>query len=366
MKKVLFAIHLAPPITGATNVGKQIQNSTIINGDIDSDYINITTSKGLTNESGNTVAVKIGNFLKVLFELFQILRRNKYKLCYLSLTAKGAGFYKDLVLLSLVKLFRVKLIYHFHNKGVKEGSQGFVQKKLYQFAFKNAKCILLSPRLYYDIEKFVDSKQIFYCANGISEMTSNLAAPSVHTKTGTPKFLFLSNMMAAKGVLTLLEACRELNNRGLAYECHFVGAWSDVTEEYFREKCAVLQIEEQIFVHGKRYGSDKIEFFEMADVFVFPTLNETFGLVILEAMQMNLPVISTIEGGIPDIIVEGETGLLIRKNNVEDLSNQMELLIHNPELRMKMGKAGRRRYEEYYTSQCFETNFKMIIDDVLY
>ena len=64
-------------------------------------------------------------------------------------------------------------------------------------------------------------------------------------------------------------------------------------------------------VSGPKYGEEKFREFQRADIFVFPTYYEVFGLVILEAMQYSLPVVSTFEGAIPDIVVENETGFLV-------------------------------------------------------
>ena len=115
---------------------------------------------------------------------------------------------------------------------------------------------------------------------------------------------------------------------------------------------------------GRRYGAEKSVFWQDADIFVFPTLydNETFGLVNLEAMEYALPVVSTNEGGIPDVVINGQTGYTVDKNNPEALANALERLFRNPELGILMGKAGRKRFEELFTEEVYEKKMKECLE----
>jgi len=88
-------------------------------------------------------------------------------------------------------------------------------------------------------------------------------------------------------------------------------------------------------------------------------------LVLLEAMQFSLPVVSTFEGGIPDVVENGVTGFLVPQKDVEALAEKLELLIRNPELRKQMGEAGRKRYQEKFTLEKFENTLKDIIEQII-
>ena len=118
---------------------------------------------------------------------------------------------------------------------------------------------------------------------------------------------------------------------------------------------------------GRRYGSEKDVFWKDADIFVFPTYyhNECFPLVILEAMEQGLPVISTNEGGIPDIIDNGNSGYTVEKNNPMALASAIELLIKDPELCISMGKAGRKLFEEKFTEEVFEKRMKECLEKAI-
>ena len=362
--KVLFILHIPPPIHGAAMVGKYIQESRIINSSFDVCYINLSTSESL-NEIGKGGFGKILTFLRIQLKVIQALRNKEYELYYMTLTTKGPGFYKDFLVVILLKLFGKRIIYHFHNKGVSLRNSKRLNHILYTLVFKNSKIILLSEFLYSDIEKYVAKTDVYFCANGIplNDNAVNVPGKSNH---GKPlRLLFLSNMMEAKGVLVLLEACRILNEKGIIFECHFVGDWSDVSAKSFDNVVATKNLKKLIFAHGKKFNFDKYNFLLNSDIFIHPILNDCFPLVLLEAMQFGLPIISTPEGGIPDVVVDGETGFLVPQKDAIALAEKIELLINHPELRKRMGDAGKRRYEEFFTLEKFENNLCEILNQAI-
>ena len=363
--RVLFIMHLPPPVHGAAMAGNYIKTSRLINDEFKTIYINLATNKKLS-ESGKGSIKKLLTFFSLVKNVVATLRKSKFDICHVSLTASGLGFYKDLIIVSILKIFGNKIVYHFHNKGVKEASNNWINRLLYRFVFRNTKSILLSLQLYPDIEMYVKSSDVFYCPYGIPPVSSHLNVKEYSSENLKKcKFLYLSNMMIEKGVYVLLDAVKELKNRQLFFECHYVGAWSDVTEEAFKKKVYENGLKELVFAHGPKYGSEKEFFFNEADIFLFPTFYhyETFGIVNLEAMQYSLPIVSTPEGGIPDVVVDGETGFLVPQNNSKELADKLELLIKQPELRLKMGIAGKERFENLFTLNKFERRLIEIIKE---
>jgi glycosyltransferase involved in cell wall biosynthesis len=87
------------------------------------------------------------------------------------------------------------------------------------------------------------------------------------------------------------------------------------------------------------------------DLLAFPSHAESFGVVLIEAMAMELPVVSTNCDGVLDIVVNGETGLYVPPRNAPELATALLQLIDSPETRHRMGKAGRRRVLEKFDQQ---------------
>jgi len=361
--RILFILHLPPPTHGASMIGSYIKQSSNIKEEFDAEFINLSTSTSLI-QIGKAEIKKGVQFLRILLTVFKELLSKKYDLVYVTLTASGPGFYKDVLVVCIIKLFRKKIVYHFHNKGVSNAKESYLNKTLYRFVFSNTKSILSSESLYKDFKKYLDIQNVYHCPYGIPSIGEVISEDKKLKPGHWPlSFLFLSNMMREKGVFDLLDACENLNNKGLKFSCNFAGSWSDVSEMDFFEAVKKRKLENVVSVHGGKYGKEKSALFENADVFVFPTYYhyESFPVVILEAMQFGLPVISTLEGGIPDAVLNGQTGFLVVQRDVKDLATKMELFIREPLLIKKMGDAGRKRFNNYFTIQHFQDNLIKIL-----
>lgn len=360
--KVLFLLHLPPPVHGSSMVGQFIKESNLINTHLEGTYINLLASKNVGN-TGKISLAKIWGFVITWFQLLKVLATNKPTLCYFAITATGAAFLRDVLLVVLLKFFRVKRVYHMHNKGVSRHNNSLFYTIMYKFIFKNAQVILLSNHLYFDVEKYVKKTEVYICANGIPEIKN--IKPKTENKV--VQLLFLSNLIESKGVYVLLESCKELDEANIKFKCNFIGGEGDISELDINNKIKEYNLQHKVHYLGRKYGKDKEEYYNKADIFVFPTYyhNETFGLVNLEAMQYSLPIVSTFEGGIPDLIKNGVSGFLIPQQNVGILTEKLKYLIENPEIRLKMGSEGKRRYQQEFTLKKFEENLLSILNKII-
>lgn len=356
--KILFIMHMPPPVHGAAMMGKYVHDSKAINEEFDCVYINPSASKDVAYV-GKISLWKIRFFFSNLITIIKTVKREKPDLCYLTPTSDGWGIYRDMLTIAFLKLSKKKIILHFHNKGVNNFSRRRFSHFAYKMIFTDVKIILLAQELYEDVKVFVKHEDVFLCPNGIPETQSGLFMRNQFHAPYT--FLFLSNMIESKGVYILLNACAVLKQKGFQFKCNFVGRWSDVTEESFSQKLEELDLTDSVTAYGAKYGSEKNIFLETADAFVFPTLNEAFGLVLLEAMEAALPCISANEGGIPSVIEDSQTGFIVSSRNVEELADKMIWLIQNPDKGLEMGKEGRKRFLEKFTLRSFEGRLATIL-----
>ncbi len=356
---ILFILHLPPPVHGASVIGKQILESKAIAGHFNADFINLSTSSSVA-EIGKWKFSKAFSFLSLQRKVISALTAKKYDLCYLTLAANGPAFYKDFVSVAILKLFKQPIIFHFHNKGLFEGKAGLINNLLYKSTFENTKSIFLSERLFAGIGRYITRSDAFFCPNGISDIRRKRIQQQSAKSQKSCRLLFFSNMMFAKGVFVLLDACVLLKGRGIDFVCDFAGEWTDITSELFEARVQKADLGKNVFAHGKRYGADKLELFNNAEIFVHPTLNDCFPLVLLEAMQHNLPIVTTDEGAIADMVINGENGFVVQKNDPDVLAEKIELLIRQPELRTSMAQAGRQRYQKLFSLKIFEKNLVQI------
>ncbi|MBU6158241.1 MAG: glycosyltransferase family 4 protein [Bacteroidetes bacterium] len=179
--------------------------------------------------------------------------------------------------------------------------------------------------------------------------------------------LFISNLIKDKGVVDLLDACVVLQSKCISFRCDFVGPNTDISPFWINQYLEHHSLQELVFFHGAKSGDEKNWFLQNADIFVFPTYykNECFPLVLLEAMQYSLPIVTTNEGGIADIVSDGHTGIIVEKNNPLQLANSLISLIEDTEFRHSLGVAGYHKFISSFTLDHFELRFSNIIRDVI-
>ena len=360
--RLLLVLHLPPPVHGPSQVGSFLQGSALLNDSFQTRYINLSGSAKL-EEVGHFSVKKFLPVFRLIGEVRRTVRTWKPDRVYLTPSATMPGLLKDALVARTIRRNGARVILHFHNKGVAERQDRFFYDCLYRMLFRDARVILLSERLYPDVRKYVPEERVSYCPNGVSVPAIDFSTPTAASLEMT-RILFLSNIIRSKGVSVLIEACRLLKERGVDFRCSLVGALSaDYPGDTLADEIRRQGVEDRITYDGPRYGEQKWEVFAQADIFVHPTLNDSFPLVILEAMGTGLPVVTTGEGGIPDMVRDGVDGLICPKGDAVALADALEKLLSDTALRIRMGESGKARYHELFTLDRFEKRLVDILKD---
>jgi glycosyltransferase involved in cell wall biosynthesis len=117
--------------------------------------------------------------------------------------------------------------------------------------------------------------------------------------------------------------------------------------ELLRQLAERLGVADRVTMVGKVPRPEVVREFAEADFLVLPSRFEPFGIVLLEAMAAGLPVVASRVGGIPEIVSEGETGLLVEPDNPDALAEALRLLCQDESLRFSMGRSARERVKRY-------------------
>jgi len=353
--RILLFIKLPPPLTGATLINSYVNNSKLLNDKYNIQTISISFKKTIED-------VRIISFKKIIIvinlylKLFISLIRFKPKLIYFQISPIGWAFYRDFIYVLIIKLFRKHIVFHLHGKGIKDACENSYFKKLiYKFAFRGSSIVCLSNMLANDINQ-VYAGTPYIVNNGIP-IFSDILECAFHDEKNKIEVLFLSNLLYSKGILVFLDALSVLDTSSREkIQVKIVGNEAEISSTMLNKEIKKRGLQNFVVYIGPKYGEEKLNIYHNTDILIYPTLNDAFPVVILEAMQFGIPVIASIEGAIPDIIEDGINGFLVDKHSPDQIAEKIKIFLDDDVLRTKMGKSARKKYLEKYTIEVFEKN----------
>jgi len=168
-------------------------------------------------------------------------------------------------------------------------------------------------------------------------------------------------LQRAKGYLEFLEMAARLSRYHDDAYFMLIGGVSrgeDEEERLIRKKAEDVRLGNRLIFTGFRKNIENM--LQALDIFVFPSHAEAYGLVVLEAMAVGLPVVSSNCDGILDIVINGETGELVPPKDVPQLVDRVEALIRSPEKRSRYGRLGRVRVQKYFNFDTMINNLERL------
>ena len=206
-----------------------------------------------------------------------------------------------------------------------------------------------------------DKVRVVY--NGIPEAVA--APPKGTAPRDGPVTLGICGQIGPwKGHDDLLDALVLLAKQGRSFRCLVFGRGEEASLRGLREKAAEAGIADRIEWRG--FTKDLAAMYREVDVLVAPSrFEEPFGLVAAEAGLNGLPVVVTRRGGLPEIVVDGETGFVVEAERPDELADRLARLIASAELRERMGVAARRRVQERFTVERMAQEHEEVLAEVV-
>jgi glycosyltransferase involved in cell wall biosynthesis len=176
-----------------------------------------------------------------------------------------------------------------------------------------------------------------------------VAFREVHGLTGCQVIALGGRLHEQKGVGVVLELLAELAPRHPKLRLLVLGH-KDAWDGEFRARARALGVEELVIPTGWLTGTYLLTAYASVDVFLMPSLCfDTFGIVNLEAMEVSRPIIGTSFGGVPEVVEHGVTGFVANPFDRGVWREHLEALLSDPDLRTRLGQAGRARLEEHFS-----------------
>ena len=359
--KILFFVPLPPPVHGAALRNKALVESDVLNKAFDIILIPFNFAGNLSDIGKFSIKKLIRMISRAYTIAFKMITI-KPDIVYFNFSVYGLALYRDFFFIQLFKIFKSKIILHLRTQGVQaQVTSSNFKLWLFRKTFKGSTVICLSKQLSKDIEDVYDLPPKIVC-NGIEDVYYKYKKNNRNTNK---TILFVSNLSRRKGVLELIEALQIIKSNSINFSCLIVGDEWDLKFEQIEELLLANSLTKEVSLLGPKYEHEKYGLLADANIFVLPTHFEAFPGVILEAMQFEIPVVSTFEGAIPEIIDDGVTGLLVKKQDAIDLAAKLTTLLEDRQLREILGKNGRIKFVDQYTLRSFEENMIKTFDEIL-
>ena len=194
----------------------------------------------------------------------------------------------------------------------------------------------------------------------------NRYKPPQKTNSDTNPFQLVctGRLTATKGQALLVQACGVLRERGLNFRCTFIGDGDQRKE--LEAMAAAEKLQDCVSFTGALPQDGVLAQLEQADCFVLPTFAEGVPVVLMEAMSMEIPCVTTRVGGIAELIEDGVNGWLVHSGDYEGLTDRLEQLMRQPELLAPTGKKARETVQNEFnvekSGQLLATVFQRQLD----
>lgn len=321
-----------------------------------------------TADIGKARPGKVLHLIGLIARVLWRRTRTKDAVLYYPPGANPVPVLRDLAVLLCTRWAFRATAFHFHAAGVSELEPRLPRllRPLFRAAYGGAELAIQTSALNPPDGRRLGAHRVVVVPSGIPDHPLAQRERDDH-RPGPPVLLYVGVLRESKGLLVLAAACRRLQERGLDFRLHLMGAFeSREFEVTLRSALARGGLEERTVFLGSRTGDEKWECFRASDIFCYPTHFEveSFGLVCVEAMQFSLPVVATRWRGVPSVVTEGEGGLLVPPRDPAAFEAALARLLEDSALRQEMGRRGRELYLERFTEERFRRDMEAALSEL--
>jgi len=250
----------------------------------------------------------------------------------------------------------------------------FKDDMYHRWLYKNISLMLpVTYQVKEQLERFIPEPirpkiEVLYMGSDKPELLNDDEVKELKNKLGFEQNSFNIGMVGrineAKGQHLLIKAVDLLVKKGQKINAYFVG--HPMRESYLDElKREVKERNIEKNIHFLGFMKNPHHFYQVCDAVVLASKRETFGLVLIEAMQAGTAVIGSNSGGVVEIIDDEKTGLLFENQSYESLAQKIELLMNDAGLKEKIAKAGQEKCQEMFSDEKQFVQLKKILEELI-
>lgn len=331
---LMVGMHLTKTRGGITTLIAEILNSPLKN---EFEFVYIESQAEDFGKFGKLILAfqAIGRFiLDCLFKSPELI--------YVHL-GSNASLYRESIFIVLAKILRKKVISHFHAGDIDNyyPFQSKIGQKFIRWALSlSDSLIAVSKESARQLREITGSPNIIVITNAIDTSVFDGGKRTAHN--GVVKLLFVGAIGKLKGERDLIRALAILRDSKPNIKVSILGYGAESLKDF----CDELGVGEFIEFLGAVSMKERIKFFHDADIFVLPTYAEAMPMSVIEAMAAGLPVVTTPVGGIPELIEDGETGLLFPPGDAEAMAKKITILLNDKDARIGIGEKARQKARE--------------------
>lgn len=257
------------------------------------------------------------------------------------------SFFRAYAIAFCLYLRKKKYVVHTHGSELQqfcEETSSCVKKMIRGFFKRASGIIAITENMKDFLNGYVgENLPVFVIPNPCDSIADSLVEKSEGNEC--VKIVFSGQYGKRKGVYDLLDAFDKCNFH-TPVELHLFG---NGEVEQVRSRALSLKKSKSVFVSGWTEHEAYLKKLPSFDFLVLPSYAETFGMSLVEAMGQGLPVVSTFSGGIPNVVDNGRTGILINAGDVDALKSALETMVENSQIRKEMGLTAWKDVSEKYT-----------------
>ena len=285
-----------------------------------------------------------------ILRIRRTLQRATFDMLVVQTTHEWASLSRDIPLLLAVRHLCPYRVLEFHGGWtdwlVGPGHKLFKAASAWLIRLGDA-AMLLSSEERRQWQAFYSGGKFYVVSNPFVSASGSLPIPDTkcfHLPKGSRVLLFVGRLTESKGIFDLLNALPEVLTQ---VQCHLLVVGDGAQAEQVRQRVMELDLRERVTLAGHLQGDALLSAYCCADVFVLPSWWEGFPVVIAEAMDAGLPVVTIRIRGMADHLSEGVNALFVPPRNPVALAAALKQLLLDPALRGRIGQANREKVKEF-------------------